>query len=203
MNDDLLDKVANLSDDKKIELNRYLEYLTKTDLVLLKEVVIDSPPTFYKIKKVKASKEAGEDIYDKYYLTLNLFFNNNISYHVTMKITQDCKKLLRDKIGYLPSLEKMRVEIEIHASKHIDLDGRAAYWRKLVHDVLKCPTDKQLKNSIDRGKEIVTLNAVYDDSTKYGFDRNLDTFQLGGNLLIFRIYGRIKSEQKELDLFFK
>lgn len=174
------------------------------DLVLIKEIVIENPPTYYQIKKVKASKEAGEELFTKYYLTANLFFNNATSFHVISKIVQECKIYLRDKIVYLPPLEKMRLEIEIHASKQIDLDNRAYFWKKLLLDILKTPTSKQLLKAKESKfkKEIITLNVIHDDTTQY-IDDIRETFKFGGNFLIFRIYGRAKSEQKELDLFFK
>lgn len=169
---------------------------------LIKEIIIDSPPTFYQIKKKRESEKLGYDVFDKHYLTANLFFNNNTSFFVISKIVQDCKKFLRDKSGYIPPLEKMRLEIEIHASKHIDLDNRAYFWKKLFMDVLKTPTAKQIAKANEKNREIITLNVIYDDSTQY-VDDFRETFKYGGNFLIFRIYGRVKSEQKELDLFFK
>lgn len=174
-----------------------------TDLVLIKEVIIKDPPTFYQIKKVKKSKAAGEDIYDKYYLTSNLFFNNATSFHIISKIVYDCKLFLKEKVGYLPPLEKMRLEIEIHASKHIDLDNRSYFWKKLLLDILKTPTSRQIlkekKKEEKYQKEIITLNVIHDDTTQY-IDDIKEKFVLGGNFLIFRIYGRAKSDQKTLDL---
>jgi hypothetical protein len=176
------------------------------DFVLIKEIIIENPPTFYQIKKVKKSKEAGEDIYTKYYLTSNLFFNNATSFHVISKIVYDCKLFLRDKIGYLPPLEKMRLEIEVHRNKNIDLDNVAYFWKKLLLDILKTPTQRQLEKEKEKKekyrKEIITLNVIHDDTTHY-IDDIRETFKFGGNFLIFRIYGRAKSEQKSLDLFFK
>jgi hypothetical protein len=169
---------------------------------LIKEIVIENPPTFYSIKKKRESEKLGYDVFDKHYLTANLFFNNNLSFFVVSKIIRDCKKFLLEKSGYIPPLEKMRLEIEIHASKHIDLDNRAYFWKKLFMDILKTPTSKQLTKASEKNREIVTMNVIYDDSTQY-IDDFRETFKYGGNFLIFRIYGRIKSEQKELDLFFK
>jgi len=169
---------------------------------LIKEIVIENPPTFYTIKKKRESEKLGHDVFDKHYLTANLFFNNNLSFFVVSKIIRECKKFLLEKSGYIPPLEKMRLEIEIHASKHIDLDNRAYFWKKLFMDILKTPTSKQLAKASEKNREIVTMNVIYDDSTQY-VDDFRETFKYGGNFLIFRIYGRIKSEQKELDLFFK
>jgi hypothetical protein len=71
---------------------------------------------------------------------------------------------------------------------------------------LKTPTQRQLAKEFKKEekyrKEIITLNVIYDDTTQY-IDDIRETFKFGGNFLIFRIYGRAKSEQKSLDLFFK
>jgi hypothetical protein len=169
------------------------------ELQLIKEIIIENPPTFYQIKKVGKSKLAGVDVYDKYYLTANLFFNNATSFHIISKIVQECKIYLKDKVGYIPPLEKMRLEIEIHASKHIDLDNRSYFWKKLLLDILKTPTNRQVlkANNSKYKKEIITLNVIHDDTTQY-IDDIRETFKYGGNQLIFRIYGRAKSEQKQL-----
>lgn len=172
------------------------------DLVLIKEIVINDPPTFYKNKKIKKSKEAGEDVFDKHYLTANLFYTQNVHYHVISKITHEVKLFLLDKIGVLPELEKMRLEIEIHASKHIDLDNRAYFWKKLFMDILKTPTPRQISNANKRNKPIITTNTIVDDSSQY-VDEFSEKFIFGGNVLIFRIFGRVKSTQMEMPLFFK
>ena len=174
------------------------------ELPLIKEIIIENPPTFYQIKKVGKSNAAGYDVFDKYYLTANLFFNNATSFHIISKIVQECKIYLRDNIKYLPPLEKMRLEIDIYASKHIDLDNRSYFWKKLLLDILKTPTNRQIQKANDGKykKEIITLNVIHDDTTQY-IDDIREKFHYGGNKLVFRIYGRPKSEQKEMDLFFK
>jgi len=174
------------------------------DFVLIKEIVILDPPTYYSIKKVKKSKEAGEDVFEKYYLTSNLFFNNATSFHIISKIVQECKIYLRDKIGYLPPLEKMRLEIEYHSLKAVDLDNRLYWWTKLFLDIIKTPTPRQLQKAQEGKykKEIITLNVLYDDTTDY-IDEIHYKHKRDSPKLIFRIFGRVKSEQKELDLFFK
>ena len=173
-----------------------------SDLVLIKEIVIENPPTFYQIKRKRDSEKLGYDVFDKYYLTANLFFNNNTSFFVISKIVNDCKKMLVQKIGYLPELEKLRLEIEIKANKQIDLDNRSYFWRKLFLDVMKTPTAKQIQKANEKKREIITLNVIKDDDTKV-ITESYDKFTFGGDALIFRVYGRVKSKQIEMDLFFK
>lgn len=171
-------------------------------LELIKEVIIPDPPTYYQIKKVKLSKEMGFDVYDKYYLSGNLFYIQNVSYHIISRITHDVKLFLLEKIGYLPPLEKMALEFEYHRTTHLDLDNKIYFFKKLLLDILKTPTDKQILNANKRKKNIITTNTIPDDNTKY-IDYCSERFVYGEHKLIIRIYGRIKSQQKELDLFFK
>ena len=173
------------------------------EMPLIKEVVIYDPKTFYQIKKVGKSKEAGNDVYDKFYLTANLFFNNATSYHIISKIVQETKIYLRNEIKYIPPLEKMRLEVEYHSLKAVDLDNRLYWWTKLFLDIIKTPTPKQIEkaNSGKYKKEIITLNVLYDDTTDY-IDDIKWSHKRDTPKLIFRIYGRVKQEQKELDIFF-
>lgn len=168
---------------------------------LIKEIIILDPPTYYSIKKVKKSKEQGIDVFDKHYLTGNLFYIQNVSYHVISKITHEVKLWLKEKIGSLPELEKMRLEIEYHRTSHIDLDNKIYFFKKLLLDILKSPTPRQIENAKKKKKEIVTLNCIADDSSKY-FDYCTERFVFGEHKLIIRIFGRVKSTQETLDLFF-
>ena len=166
---------------------------------LIKEIIIENPPTFYEIYKKKKSIEAGAPVYDKYYLTSNLFFNNGVSYFVISKIVEDCKLFLFEHMKGIPKLEKMRLEIEYHSDKHIDLDNRLYFWTKLFLDILKSPTKRQEANYAKKGKRIISTFTIYDDTTQY-IDDIRQTFKLGGKFMIFRIYGRATSTQQELKL---
>jgi len=172
------------------------------DLEIIKEVIIQDPPTYYNVKKVNKSKLAGHDVYDKHYLTANLFYIQNVHFMVIKKITNDCKRFLVDKIGYLPELEKLNIEIEVRRTKDIDLDNVAYFWCKLLLDVLKTPSSRQTLNANKKGNDIISMNVLDDDSTKYIDSINFK-YKNEGNFLIFRFYGRVKSEQVKLDLFFK
>lgn len=175
-----------------------------SELPLIKEVIIENPSTYYQIKKVGKSREAGVDIFDKFYLTANLFFNNATSYHIISKIVQECKIYLQGHIKYLPPLEKMRLEVEYHSLKAVDLDNRLYFWTKLFLDIIKTPTQKQIDkaNNGKYKKEIITLNVLYDDTTDY-IDEIKWSHKRDTPKLIFRVYGRVKPEQKEMDLWFK
>lgn len=173
------------------------------DLILIKEIVIVDPPTKYTIayKKPKFDSNGKAVLKQDYYLTSNLFFNSNMSFHITSKITTECKRMLYPYLKGLPELEKMRTEMEIHRDKDIDLDNVGFFWRKLIMDILKTPTSRQLVNAHKRKSEIITVNCIFDDNTKTVLEHN-EKFFKGENKIVLRIYGRVKTEQKELDLFF-
>jgi hypothetical protein len=101
----------------------------------------------------------------------------------------------------MPELEKMRLEFEYHHLKDIDLDNKFSYWGKLLFDILKTPTQKQINRALQYKKPIITTNTITDDNTKCVDEIKLK-FVRGEHKMIFRIYGRVKSKQKELDLFF-
>jgi len=173
------------------------------DFVLIKEIVYRNPPTYWDLvyKKPKYDKDGKLIEKQRFYLTNNLFYADKSSYHITSKIIQDCKIYLREQLKGLPELEKMRLECEYHSLKDIDIDNKVGYWVKLLLDVLKIPTQRQIDKSVKYQKEIITTNTIYDDTTKY-IDEISMKYKKGEHLMIFRIYGRIKSEQKELQLFF-
>jgi len=174
------------------------------DLVLIKEIVINEPPTKWTLKYKKPKFDKDGKLVEKmdFYLTNNLFYADRTSYHITSKIIQETKQFLFGHLQGLPELEKMALEMEYHKTSHIDLDNKLGYWAKLLLDVLKTPTQRQIENGIKRKKEIITTNTIPDDNTKYFCGLNM-IFKHGEHKMIIRIFGRVKSTQMEMPLFFK
>lgn len=169
---------------------------------LIKEITIKDPPTKWTLnyKKPKFNREGKKIEKQDFYLTGNLFYSDRTSFHLTSKIINENKKFLFPHLKGLPKLEKMRLDFEYHSMKHIDLDNKANFWIKLFLDILKTPSQKQVENGIKFKKPIITTNTIEDDNTKCVTEINLK-FVESEHKMIFRIYGRVKSEQKELDLF--
>lgn len=174
----------------------------ENDLPLIKEIVIDDPPTYWDLvfKKPKYDKEGKLITHSRYYLTANLFYSDKGSYHITQNIVNDCKMWLYEKIRGLPELEKMRIEVEYNHIKHIDVDNKIYFWVKLLLDVLKKPTQKQIDSTKRYKKQIITTNTIYDDSSKYIDDIRM-TFKNGQHRMIIRIFGRVANEQSKINLF--
>lgn len=170
---------------------------------LIKEIIINDPPTKYtqKYKKEKFDKNGKLITHQDYYLTGNLFYSDRTSFHLTSKIVYQTKEYLFPYLKGLPELEKMRIDFEYHKTSHIDLDNKASFWIKIMLDILKTPSQKQIENGIKFKKPIITTNTIQDDNTKTVTEINLK-FVKSEHKMIFRIFGRVKTEQKELDLFF-
>lgn len=171
---------------------------------LIKEIVFKDPPTKYTqvFKKPKFDKDGKLITHRDYYLTGNLFYDNNLSYHVVSKIIKETKKYLYPYLRGLPEIEKMRTHMIYVSTKDIDLDNKWYFYYKIIMDILKTPTNRQIQNSIRKNNPIITTNTIIDDNTKFVNGFSCD-FEKGEHKMIFRIYGRLKSEQQQMDLFFK
>lgn len=176
----------------------------ENSLPLIKEIVILSPPTKFTIpyKKPKFDKDGKMITEQVFYLTSNLFYNNNLSYHIVSKIITETKRWMVGYMGGIPELELMSLEIIYRRNKHIDLDNTSYFFRKLFMDILKTPTPKQILNANKKRKDIITTNTIPDDNTKH-VRHYSETFELGEPCIIFKIYGRPKDTQQEMNLFFK
>ena len=173
------------------------------ELPLIKEIEMINPPTKFVLpyKNPKYDKDGKLISSQVFYLTNNLFYSDRSSYHITSRIIQETKEYLYPFLKGLPELEKMEVDFVYYSTKHIDLDNKFGFWLKLILDVLKTPTKRQMDNSIKRKKPIITTNTIYDDNTKC-ITRMSARFFIGEHKMVLRIFGKVKDEQKELDLFF-
>ncbi|APZ82882.1 hypothetical protein [Flavobacterium phage FL-1] len=198
----LLESLIKLSVDKKNQFIRFLDELFKSNLILIKEIVIESPPTKYTkyFKKEKFDKDGKLITHQDYYLTGNLFYADKSSFHLISNIIQESKEFLLPYLKGIPPLAKMRVEWEYHTMKDIDLDNKASYWLKLILDILKTPTEKQINRALKYKKIVITTNTITDDNTKCIDEIKLKYFR-GEHKMVLRIYGRPKDEQKTIDFF--
>lgn len=196
---EFLDRLVKLSVGKKDQLIRFLSELFKSDLVLIKEIVIVDPPTKYVqyYKKEKFDKNGKLITHLDWYLTGNLFYADNSSFHLTSKIIQESKEYLLPYMKGLPKLEKMRLEWEYYSMNDIDIDNKFSYWGKIFLDILKTPTQRQINRALKFKKPIITTNTITDDNTKCIDELKMKWFY-GEHKMVFRIYGRVKSEQKTI-----
>lgn len=171
---------------------------------LIKEIIINNPPIKWSLvyKKEKFDAKGKLVTHQDFYLTGNLFYSDRSSFHITSKIIQESKEFLYPYLKGLPELEKMKLEFEYHKMQDIDLDNKFSYWGKILLDILKTPSQRQIERALHYKKPIITTNTIKDDNTKCINELNLK-FIKGEHKMIFRIFGKVKNTQKELDLFFK
>lgn len=168
---------------------------------LIKEIVIKNPPTKYvDRKKTKIDPKTGKLKETTYYLTGNLFLSTQ-NYFIVSKIIRDTKMYLMEFFKGVPKLEKMRLEfIYQRPDSNFDLDNKGYFWQKVITDILKTPSNRQIINASKKNRQIITTNVIQDDTVKYldGFSWK---YQNGEHALIIRVFGKLK--QKELKLFDK
>lgn len=153
-------------------------------------IIVEDPP--YKFVKYNRRK----DEYTTYYLSGNLFFNRNV--WTVNSIVQECKRYLKPFFEDLPKLEKMQLEMIFERNTtQFDLDNKGYFWEKVFFDLLKTPTMKQINNSALKGRDIVTVNVLHDDTVRF-VDKITKSFVKGGNRITFIIEGKLLDEQSEL-----
>lgn len=170
---------------------------------LIREIIIKEPPYKYTLvyKKEKFDGKGKLVTHQDYFLTGNLFYSDRTSYHLTSKIIYETKEFLYPYLKGLPELEKMRLEFEYHKLQDVDLDNVSNFWLKLILDILKTPTTRQIERALAYKKPIISTNTITDDNTKC-IDEIKLKFVKAERKMIIRIFGRVKNTQKELDLFF-
>jgi len=166
---------------------------------LIKEIEILDPPTkFIDRKKTKIDPKTGKLKEDVYYLTANLFYSV-VSYFMRYKIVNEIKAYLMPHLADVPKLEKMRIHlIYFKPQDTFDLDNKGYFWLKMMLDLFKTPSNRQIKNANLKGKEIKTLNVLKDDTVRYIDDIRM-SYERGSHKMVIKIYGVLK--QDELKLF--
>ena len=156
---------------------------------LIKEIIIENPPTKYvDRKKTKIDPKTGKLKEDVYYLTANLFYSGT-QYFIRAKITNAIKQYLMPHLKGIPKLSKCQIEVVYQKPQdNFDLDNKAYFWVKMILDLLKTPSSRQLKNAHLRGRNIKRVNVLKDDTVRY-IDEITMKYKTGPHRLIIRIFG--------------
>lgn len=151
------------------------------------EKIIEVPSPPYKYHSPQ-----GKD----YYLSGNVFFMRDQWTKNTIK--KKCLEYLEPHFRDVPKLSKLRIRIEVHSYKtQFDLDNKGYFWIKILLDLLKTPTPKQIKNSHLRGREIISANVLEEDTVKF-VDYISMRYRHGGDKLVFHIKGQLLDVQQKL-----
>lgn len=157
-----------------------------------KQIVIRSP--LKKLVHFKPRKAKDQVTY----LTANFVFSERIHFAVKQKILDECKTWIVDHLEGLPKLRVMTMDITYYDNGQIwDIDNRDYFWRKIILDVLKTPTSKQIQKAAKYGREIITLNVIEDDNVKH-YKGGKHIYGGKGDMMIIDIKGELLDEQKGL-----
>lgn len=164
------------------------------------EIIMLDPPTKY----VEQRKRPGYDNKGKlvtqtvYYLTANIFYDGT-HFMIKQKIVDYAKNWLFPQLRKMPKFEKCRIELEyIFPTDNFDLDNKAYFWLKLILDLMKTPSSKQVLNRLKKNKQPQSLCTLRDDTVRYVPEIKI-SYTKGAPAIRFKVEGTKYEEQ--LDLF--
>lgn len=166
---------------------------------LLHEIIIENPPKKYtkKNKKIKLDTKGRVIPETHFYLTANVFYDGT---HWALKnwVIGKAKRFLFDHLKGIPKMEKMRLEITYcDMTDTFDLDNKAYFWTKCILDILKTPTSDQILRARDFNNEILTVEAIHDDTVRY-VDSILMQYRKDSPAIELKIFGRLAATQQSL-----
>jgi len=150
-------------------------------------------------KKPKLNEKTGKLVtQDVWYLNNNLFYNNQISFWVKLKVVNYAKDFLMLYMDDIPKLDKARITITYrHTKDTFDLDNKADFWKKILLDIMKTPTDKQRAKAEEKGIVLKTIECLPDDTVRY-VDQHITKFERGEHELDIEIFGVLANVQADL-----
>lgn len=157
-----------------------------------KEIVILKP-----IKKIEFWKKRKKE-FQTFYITANDIYSERIHFSQKIKIQNMIKEYLIPYFSDIPKLEKMTMDITYFDNSTIwDIDNKDYVWRKIILDLFKIPTSKQILKAEKYKNEIITLNILPEDNVKHYLGGS-HYYGGRGSKMIILIKGRLLNEQKQL-----
>ena len=142
-----------------------------------------NPPTKYILVKKRKTNET-------IYLTNNVFYGGVHHWSVQRKVINFAKDFLILFLYNIPKMNKMRLEVVYFAPEsQFDLDNKGGFWVKMLLDLLKTPSDKELINAHKKGNKIKSVSVIPDDSCKY-IDEIIMKYKKGPHKIEIIIHGR-------------
>ena len=166
---------------------------------LLFHVIINDPITKYvkankKIKLDKKNRIIKEEVY---YLTANIFYDGT-HWAIKSKVVNYAKDWIIWFLKDIPKIEKCKLEITYHHNTDsFDLDNKVYFWAKIILDLMKTPTSKQIIKANEYNNPIKTLSVLKDDTVKYVDDIHMKYLR-GSPAIEIRITGRREVKQEQL-----
>ena len=161
---------------------------------------IMDPPTKYVIqrKRPKQDKDGNLITQNTYYLTNNLFYGGTVHWAIQRKCINYAKDYIIHFLKTIPKMQKCRLEVIYHHTKDgFDLDNKVGFWVKMILDIMKTPSSKEILKAQKYKNKIKTIEVIPDDDAKY-VDEITMKYKRGQHRIEVIVYGILKEEQTSL-----
>jgi len=158
------------------------------------------PPTYYDKKnhKIKVNDKGVVIPYDRHYLTANLWYSADMHFSLKYKIIDFAKAWLMQYMANIPKIEKCQLTVTYHhPTDTFDLDNKVYFWTKLILDIMKTPTSKQIIKAQQYDNVIKTIESLKDDTVRFVDGINMK-YKKGEAAIELKITGRLESTQQNL-----
>ena len=160
-------------------------------------VLPDPPSQMVVTAKNKIDPKTKKLKKDVYYLTTNIYYGQ-IHWTIRWKAVDLAKTYLVSILPEIPKMEKLEIEITYyHPDASFDLDNKLGFWVKVLFDLFKEPTTKQILKSRQSGYPIKTIGIIKDDDCKH-ISRIIMQYAIGEHKMEITILGRLKKEELKL-----
>lgn len=162
-------------------------------------ITIGDPPTKFIIpnKKGKLDKDGEVKKDTVIYLSNNVFYGG-VHFSVRNKVVDYFKDWMFPFMQGMPKLDRCTIEITYHQPTDMfDLDNKVGFIAKILLDVLKTPSSKQIITAQKYKRSIVTLNVLPDDSVRY-VDEIVMRYKKGASAIEIKICGIKNNDQGNL-----
>jgi hypothetical protein len=169
------------------------------------ELRINNPPTFYLDKKKKAiDPKTNQPRVDKYYLTGNIFYGEQVHFSIRTKVVNYAKTVLRPYFdnANIPKLTNVKLSLFfLYSESRSDLDNLDSFWKKVILDLMKAVTPKIQERAKKYRTELIHLGIIKDDNSKY-VNEFQSKFIPRGNQLVIILEGDPDAVQTSMQSIF-
>lgn len=167
------------------------------------EINISNPPAVMLDQKKKAIDPKTNRLrVDKYYLTGNIFYSEQLHFATRVKVVNFAKHYLRPYFEEkkIPRLTNVKLSLFFcYGESRSDLDNLDSFWKKVILDLLKVATDKMKEKAKKYKSDLVHLGIIKDDNHKY-VNEFQSKFIPRGNMLVIILEGDPDAVQTSLNL---
>lgn len=160
--------------------------------------IMNPPSKYVQVRKNKIDPDTGKLKETTHYLTYNLFFSQNVHWSVLRKIINYCKDFILPFFQHIPKMEKFHIHVIYYRpDDNFDLDNKVAFWLKIILDLMKTPSSKEIIKAQKYRSIIKTVEVIPDDSVRFIPKQTME-YKRGQHKMEIIIHGIKEEEQGKL-----